>query len=106
MRAATSTEFAAVSLTIAQGLGTGLALMPSLAKVRDGDIDNAELVIDVRHAEATVALITLSTGALGSIMLKSPFPIIASAGIMFVLIVAYEISLRMQVTYTEGYTHD
>lgn len=106
MRAATNTEFAAVSLTIAQGLGTGLALMPSMSDVRNGSLDDDHLRIAVRHAEATVALITLATGSIGSIMLKSAFPLYASIGIMTVLVLSYEITLRMNVTYPEGYEND
>ena len=106
MRAATNTEFAAVSLSVAQGLGTGLALLPSFNDVRNGSIDDDHLRIAVRHAEATVALITIATGTIGSVMLKSAYPLIASVGIMTVLVLSYEITLRMQVNYNEGYEND
>lgn len=106
MRAATNTEFAAVSLTIAQGLGTGIALLPSLSDVRNGSLDDDHLRIAVRHAEAMVTVITLSTGTVGAVMLKSPFPLYAAIAILTALVLSYELTLRMQVNYSEGYNND
>lgn len=97
MRAATPTEFAAVGLAITQGIGLWLAFAPSPNEVLINDVNDDEYRVALRHSELVIGGMCVATGGLGSIILKSPLPIVASVGIIAALAVAYEITLRIEL---------
>ena len=98
----TGTEFAAISLAAAQGMGAWIALMPSLDTLSKGDIDDDEFRVQVRNREVIVGAVTVSVGALGSYMLGSSGPLIASVVIIAALAGAYEIALRLDTGELES----
>lgn len=101
------TEFAAISLAAAQGMGAWIALMPSLDSMTKGDIDDDQFRIHVRNREIIVGAVTLAVGALGSYALRSSGPIIASAVIIAALAAAYEVALRLDTGEITPFTmHD
>lgn len=106
MRQATSNEMAAVSLTVAQGLGVWLAVVPKLESVRAADVNDDTARIALHHSEMVVGTITLATGAIGSVMLKSPLPLISAAVIITALAVAYEMTLKTEIVQMKGNTDD
>jgi len=105
MRAANPTEFAAVGLAITQGIGLWLAFAPSPNEVLINDINDDDYRTSLRHAEYVIGGLTVATGGLGSIILKSPVPLIASVGIIAALAIAYEITLRIELVDEENETH-
>lgn len=106
MTQATNTELAAVGLAVTQGLGVWLAVCPKIDTIYRGDIDNDDLRIRVRHGEMIAGGITLVTGAIGTVLLKSPFPFVASAVLIASLVLAYELTLRLQVVNVDGSTDE
>jgi len=96
------TEFAAISLAVAQGMGAWVALVPSLKVMTDGDIDNDKFRIEVRNRECIVAGITIACGALGSWLLQSKAPIVASLIIIAALATGYEVALRLDTGELES----
>lgn len=95
---ASPTEISVSSLAIAQGIGTWVALTPSVKDVRNGDVNDDRFRIEVRHGELMAASLTLVCGAIGAWATKSRVPMVASIAIVVALAVAYEVTLRLDLT--------
>lgn len=95
--AVNNTEFAAISLATVQGMGTWFALMPSLDRVTDSDINDDDFRVRFRQREMVVAGVTVAVGIVGSVALKSKTPILVSMAILVVLATSYEVMLRIEM---------
>lgn len=104
MRRADPTEFAAVGLAITQGVGLWLAFAPSPNEVLINDVNDDDYRVALHHSEVVIGALCVTTGALGSIILKSPLPLLASVGIIAALAVAYEVTLRIELVDEDNET--
>lgn len=104
MRQASATEFAAVGLAITQGVGLWLAFAPSPNEVLLNDVNDDDYRVALRHSEIVIGGLCIVTGGLGSLILQSPMPLIASVGIIAALAVAYEVTLRIELVDEDSTT--
>lgn len=102
MRNATNNELAAVGISVTQGLALWVALMPRIDAVREGDVDDDRFRLSMRSTELVAGGITVATGVIGSLVLHSPLPLYASVAIVVTLVIAYETTLRLEISIPDG----
>lgn len=71
--------------------------MPDIKDLRAADPDNASACADLRIGELVAGLMTISTGALGSVLVKNWLPMWIAIGSVMGLTALYEGVLRTNI---------
>lgn len=88
-------EFSDVAIAVSIGAGAWFAAMPALKEVRATSSSDSDYCLAMRHTEVCVAILTISVGIIGSVMLKDKAPAIAAVATVAGLVVFYEATFRM-----------
>lgn len=95
MPSPTSIDAAAIMMSLTQGVAAWYSVVPDVREVIDGNADDPEFMREFRRTELMAGGITLGVGALGSLFLKTEYPLVASIMIVGLLVLTYEIALRV-----------
>lgn len=91
MNTPTQNDTAGMLMALTQGVASWFAMTPDIKHVQDKmPVTDPDFAKDFRRSEVTAGGITLAIGAIGSLILKSFYPFLASVLIVAVLAVAYE----------------
>src|SRR5690242_16356191 len=89
-----SHDTAGMLMAVTQGVASWLAITPDLKNVQDAGPADPEFLADFRRTEITAGAITVGIGAVGSLIMKSIYPLLASVLIVVLLVTVYEWSFR------------
>lgn len=98
MAAPTGIETSGALMALTQGVAAWFAVVPDMKRVNASTVDDTDFTHEFRRGEIVASGITLGVGALGSIFIKSWYPVVASVVIVILLVVCYEFSLRADPT--------
>lgn len=90
----TSTNGAAILLSVTQSVVVFTSLLPPFAEVRKADEHDADMRADVRMGEIAASTLVVGIGVIASAVTKSPLPAMASIVCAVILAAMYESVLR------------